>query len=549
MKLSPKPPYVLHEPRILSGQAVYAQPEGLQALIENAKHVLGVLSDWNSTGISALLSTPVDSLSSPTMRLLIHLYPACKTRSGDLTALYQYQAESQGKVQLRILLQNNWPPANPNCLLAVKVSPFPSVLSVGSVPNGGLAPLEHHRVNLVFEPDEGLVAEWSKWFDYIWANAVPLTESTAEVPFLVPAPGTLEGEAAWRDYLLSCEIATQAAKSWLGETVKVDTETGEVKVTDASGIEVTTPSVEAEIPKPNPVEIEIQRLYSLGRLVSPNRASKTQPLDAPLNPKDFGLKSWSQVGAVSQKLTMRISVFDEAMLKNLEKIRKKTRDLLGKYSYPLADGMRWIPVMAIALLEDAMKRYEDDGYDLICSILKNDAKSYIAKRRKKLRMDIDLVSQEVNPDKRLSEEEFERILLNIEKRLGRVMGDKLLPYVTYQSVGFSTSMQTSNSKPWEQALTLLLAIAEYPRKAQTDPYFMQGIRTPIEDLLAAMNVLDEDLFHNRERSASAPDLTAQLDLIKDIQSSDEEPKEKCEQLLHLIHGRWDEIQKIKCQDS
>lgn len=61
---------------------------------------------------------------------------------------------------------------------------------------------------------------------------------------------------------------------------------------------------------------------------------------------------------ISFKADAGIHVFDEKDSKDLEKLRKGLTDLLMKLTYPLADGVRWMPLKVQPLLEQERLRLE-----------------------------------------------------------------------------------------------------------------------------------------------------------------------------------------------
>jgi len=78
-------------------------------------------------------------------------------------------------------------------------------------------------------------------------------------------------------------------------------------------------------------------------LVTIDKGSRIPPLELPIKAEWFGIPSFREVGVVSREVRYKISVLDERANKALEARRKGTSGLREKFSFPLADGSRWMP--------------------------------------------------------------------------------------------------------------------------------------------------------------------------------------------------------------
>jgi len=81
---------------------------------------------------------------------------------------------------------------------------------------------------------------------------------------------------------------------------------------------------------------------------------------------------------------------------------------------------------------------------------------------------------------------------------------------------------------------LLKGIAEFPRKALTDRFFLRGSKVDEDALVAAMDVAGDHLipeFGSRNAMRMAE---GELKLIRQLDESSLEAKEKCRALLALI---------------
>jgi len=106
-----------------------------------------------------------------------------------------------------------------------------------------------------------------------------------------------------------------------------------------------------------------------------------------------------------------------------------------------------------------------------------------------------------------------------------------LPELTYVPVHFDPCDETEWASGWGQALQLLQAIAEYPRKAVTDPFFLRGLDVDDGALLDAMDVLGDKFHQAKPAKARAK---RELEIIVQVMSADVESRRKCAALLRLV---------------
>src|SRR6202007_1343508 len=68
--------------------------------------------------------------------------------------------------------------------------------------------------------------------------------------------------------------------------------------------------------------------------------------------------------------------------------RSALRTLLTKFTFGLADNMRWMPNAARKLFEAELARANEEGLRLIADLLKGDVDSFLLERREKLVSDL-----------------------------------------------------------------------------------------------------------------------------------------------------------------
>ena len=235
------------------------------------------------------------------------------------------------------------------------------ILTIGASPNFGLTPPTPARVNLTFVPDARLRESWCNWFNYLWAISIPLTAATVEIPRLVPAEGSLEAARLWSNYVQSCRQTVEMTGLVADGMVSIDPETGEVVAHSPAGEAVASPSESVGIARLSPTAEKIVTLFEMGSVVTIDKTTRTRPLDAPMKAQWFGIEKQRQIGVVTRKVEYRISLLDDALKKEIEKSRTGIRGLLDSFSYPLADGVRWMPKAARDLFEQEMTRINTDG--------------------------------------------------------------------------------------------------------------------------------------------------------------------------------------------
>ena len=179
----------------------------------------------------------------------------------------------------------------------------------------------------------------------------------------------------------------------------VDPVTGDIKVHSEDGREVTPPTEELGLAKLDQLAEQMARLYDKGALVSIDKLSRIPPLDAPLNPSLFGDTSELHKGNVTRKVIMRVSIIDEKTLKEIDKRRQGLRTLLTKFTFGLADNIRWMPITARKLFESEVNRVNEEGQKLILDLLSGDVDAFIDAKRAALVADINGMYAELGGDR------------------------------------------------------------------------------------------------------------------------------------------------------
>ena len=141
----------------------------------------------------------------------------------------------------------------------------------------------------------------------------------------------------------------------------VDPESGEVVLVDRDNEAVPSPTEAIGVPKLDPLSDYVARVFELGALVSVDKLSRIPPLEAPVKPEWFGVDSFRQTGMVKAQTSIKVAPFDETTLKKIDRLRRVSGELLPRYSFALADRVRWMPKQAIPLFEAALTAANEDA--------------------------------------------------------------------------------------------------------------------------------------------------------------------------------------------
>jgi hypothetical protein len=79
-------------------------------------------------------------------------------------------------------------------------------------------------------------------------------------------------------------------------------------------------------------------------------------------------------------------------------------------------------------------------------------------------------------------------------------------------------------------------IAVFPRKALTDRFFFSGLKVSEDDLMEAMNVMEDAIVRDRSVSRIKDRCKTELDLLVRIEKSSIDAREKCDLLWRMLIG-------------
>ena len=441
---------------------------------EGNSSVAGVIWGLDQQGTRLLEAVIAEKVK---IKLVIGLYAASPTDQRILEDVLQLAITSNGLAEFALFARSLDSNAASMTVLLVSNASGRSHIWIGNTPNFGCEPEQKGHLNLGFEANQVLTGRFIEWFADFWAQCAPLSPLTAGVPSLVPARGNEEASKRWASYEHLCNQQGLSQVPVSGSDAV--SPTPEPREQQAAA--VAEFCKELKIAPPDPMNERIVRLLTQGELVTIDKSGRTPPLELPIRADWFGGEA-ETVGAISRKSSYRVRIFDEKQSKELEARRNGLSDLIQRLTYPLADGMRWIPKGAQPLLERERTRLEKEARDLIKSLVGGNASRFAASRREAIEADANEMYSKVCPDAgKLPVSTLNLIRRDLETRLANATDGNFLPKVTYISTEFSPRVDSEHVSQWAQIRTLLTAAAEYCRKAITTSGHLKGLEIPEEE--------------------------------------------------------------------
>ena len=490
---------------------------------------MAVVSGLDDHGVD-YLRTLLSGGKPPEVRVVLLVHAACPTKEKDLFDILALL--DQKRLQAWVLPVNS---RGPSCSwILAKQDSLPYLLWTTSSGNFGLSDTEVAEAHLVTEPDLLVVDGFVSWFCHLAAEAAPLTASTAHIPDLVPAQGTQEAAEMWDRYASLCFVDTVVAQVSFIESA---TAKSRLAATPQSAKIVEDKlREELQIPQADPLFHPLIQLFERGDLVTIDKGTRIPPFEVPIKAEWFGIPSFREVGVVSREVRYKISVLDERTNRALDARRKGTSDLREKFSFPLADGSRWMPHKAKSLFEVELKRHEEEGKKLLGSVVSGTPEDWVESKRDLVTRDANRQYEEFHPGKRMPAETINEILNALTERFRKATSGTFLPKVSYVKTSFRLGGDSKQVSDWATARTLLRAVAGYPRAAlKNQAYFFRGLKVNQKDLVTAMNVADDRLLARWSQPTLIETALEELEVLDQIDESEQSDHDKCKLLLDLLH--------------
>jgi hypothetical protein len=499
-----------------------------KALLTDCASFTAVISGLDNRAVEYIKDLLSDT-ASPELRIVLLVHATCPTKDKDLLDLLALLTTRQ--VEAWVLPVRAW---GQRCswVLAVRRNSPTHILWTSSAGNLGLTEPAIDEAHLVADADPLVIDQFVSWFSRLVATAAPLTVETARIPALVPACGTQEAAEMWEQYADCCRAAASAAMASSLAALEASP-----KSPVKESVEVVEKRIREglKIPKPDPLLQPVVQLFEKGDLITIDKGSRIPPLEVPIKAEWFGIPSFREVGVVSREVRYKISVLDEKTNKALDARRKGTSELREKFSFPLADGSRWMPHNARSLFETELKRQEDEGKKLLGSIVSGTPEEWVESKRDLVTRDANRQYEEFHPGRRMPEDTINEILKALTDRFRKATSGNFLPKVSFVKTSFRLGGDSEHVSEWATARTLLRAIAEYPRAAlKSRAYFFRGLKVSEKDLLTAMNVADDRLVPQWFQSDSLDIAMAELEILEQIDESEQSDHNKCGLILDLL---------------
>ena len=486
----PQVPFIWPESQISAGVASYPKLLPFETVASCAKSIFGVVSAFDAQAVNWMEGYLADNKLTK-LRLVLSIHPTCRTTEADLVNLLRLVERHGERAAFKVFLEASLLDRSSN-LLCLYGPDGNAAITIGPTENMGFTGSSPSQANLVCTVSAATLEACRKWFDYLWGSSCQLRPEVATtIPHLVLPEGDEEATQLWNAYRARC--LANASPSDPPFHVNVDPDTGEEVLVDQNDQMIQSPTEEIGIAKLDALANTIAMIFELGVLVTVDKASRIPPLEAPVKPEWFGVDSFRQTGMVSVKTSIKVAPFDEATLKKIDRLRRVSGDLLPRYSFSLADSVRWMPKQAIPLFEAALTMANNEAKKLLSATVGNDIDAFLTTQRERIRADAQRMYEAYHPGGNIPDNAVNNIVEELKVRLGKTRGEALIPKVSYSPVAFNPGQSTQWSSPWGRAFQLLKGIAEFPREAMTNRFFWQGIRTDKDALMKAMDVAEDHL--------------------------------------------------------
>lgn len=532
--IRPLVPFIWPELRISAEPVIYEHCPPFGNLVLGAAWLFGVVPALTTRGVRVLDEwlecNPVLKISA-----IVVVYPACATRPSDLTDLKTLVERHHDRLCARILPMQEVTDRSVNALCFSSRDSDSVHMVVGPSDDLGLEPWIDGHLNFAFQANPSSVEAFRCHFEGLWSKSYDIRlPRVSDIPELVLPKGSDEAAWLWQSYRNDVRD-TQGHEAVPSNDTRTALEPGEITPESPGEAPPQSPTEQLGIKVLDPTANWISHLYSQGQLVSIDKLSKIPPLDAPLDPSLFGDASELRSGSVTRKVNMRVSVIDEKTLKEIETCRQALRTLLTKFTFGLADNMRWMPSAAQKLFESELKRANDEGQKLVTDLLNGDVDTFLAGKREKLTVDLNGIYSQLGRAGHVTPDVVEKVVASLKIRLTKALSSSFMPKLSYSSITF-TPTESEFASPWGQAYSLLSDIVAFPRKAHTDSFFFRGLKTSKKDLLAAMDVADDGILRESGTFELEDRCKQELYLLSAIENAPIDARVRCKLVRKIIEG-------------
>lgn len=123
-----------------------------------------------------------------------------------------------------------------------------------------------------------------------------------------------------------------------------------------------------------------------------------------------------------------------------------------------------MPHSARDLFEQEMKRANEEGRELLGKTVGNNVDAYVEGQMQRIVQDANKMYRELNQSGELRPSIVEEIITALKARLHKALDGNFLPEVSFLGINFCSEAESEIVSPWGQALSLLEALARFPRE-------------------------------------------------------------------------------------
>ena len=167
------------------------------------------------------------------------------------------------------------------------------------------------------------------------------------------------------------------------------------------------------------------------------------------------------------------------------------------------------------------------------------SKDFVEGKKNKVNKDLTNVYRRLGGTGDLPQRVLTKVMDNLDSRIHRALGAQIVTPVTFSQVSFDLAETEDWQAPWAQAEKLVLALARFPRKAIRRPNVLSGMETSLSEILAAMNIVDDEILkvYMEDRSESEQKARSELFTISWIENARIGGRDRCEAAFMVIDGK------------
>lgn len=535
--LETMPPFIWPDARLYTEQATYSETPPSRTVLSEADLISGLLVGTTDETLK-WLNNLLKREGKQKICLVLVLYPAGPTRQehlkGLLTLMDSITDQEKG-LEIRLLpmtrsygIDCERPVLPPTVIQAHNTKTGQTVMSVGSAGDAGSDPVCLGSLNLVFRPEDAMRDAWRRWFQYVLSSSFLLTETTSNVPYLIPAKGSLEATQLWDAYEHACRNVASEVDAV--PIVKVDPETGEV--IKVIGDPSSEPWDEGKTAL-DPLALVFQQVYASGWIVTVDETTRIKPLTIPVKAMLLGQQSQTTVGALTQKQAFSLRVLDVDVDKEIEKCRKVT-DVMDILTVSLSSGNRWLSEAGKDLLEKELEARNKQGMKLLLDALGGtDVDQFISIRTEDIRKNLNEKYKQLGQGDVVPADKLNIVLAEIKDRLETALNMRIAPRAVYNRLGPPDLTGAAHDDNWHQPLLMLQSAATILRKELVDNYFPRRFSnlsfTP-DEFRKACDIFGDIIIEKKEKDRANKELTEIAQIVNDNMPT----KEKSQMLWNII---------------